>query len=367
MINFRKRPPKRPTNVVDEFWEQVRAFQQRDSEVIERSPPTLSRTLHHPINVALDYTRRYAPHILNAGDPMRAFADFWVPSCTARSEKLYQGLIKQACWERTSWIPFSRKVRVMPDYYEHNAYMFVGLLALGDYDYLAVSGRYVTEQRNGLGGFCKNNWIPPVCDGRWVRAEAEELKRLCFYQSAHTAERNYTVRLLQSMILTLLAPGGHTSFVIGMPSLRDGEIVFEELRGIVKNLQGNLKMAPAAKNPAMEIQSNGRTRHQVIDDMVAYGRFKSKGHPQNIPNPDPHIATDKWSVPIGVALSANFDSEAHARFRAGEDAVALDIARGCSIRGDYQVNHSPEPTPSPASDSQQSNCGGDSSPSTPTD
>lgn len=230
-----KRPPPKPTNLVDEFWEQLSSLPGDVSDIMLAPATATCWMLHHPIDVALDFTKRWLPAIMNADDQLKAFAQFWLPTHTERRNDLFNALVKQSCWERTSWIPFTRKVRVLPNRYAHNAFMFSALVAAdGVGKYRVVAGRYTNAELRAGSSFCKNNCKPPIVDGRWAIAEERVMRHFMLDSSNPMSDPRFTVKLLRSMILTLMAPGGHTSFVIGLPHIVGGQLQFESLNIVKK-------------------------------------------------------------------------------------------------------------------------------------
>ena len=235
--------PPRPTNLVDEFWDQLRSI---PSSPTESKTPFATWMLHHPIDVALALTHQYLKGITSADDQLEAFIQFWVPTDAVRRNHLHKMLSKQACWERTSWIPFSQKVQVLPERFAHNAFMFSALVATEKpHVYGHVSGRY-TNAAPTSSSFCKNNCRPPIVDGKWLPSEVVALTKFIEADKPQNLVLMTTVRLLRSMILTLLSPSGHVSFVIGIPTIFDNRIGFNCLDAVRREFETTVEV-PAWK------------------------------------------------------------------------------------------------------------------------
>lgn len=220
MFNFLKpRQPDGP-NLVDEFWEQVGKI---PSDVDQRMPTTWM--MHHPLDVALDFTRRYLPEIAEADDPLRTFACFWLPTSPHRRDALMSMLFSQACWERTSMLPFTAKRRVLPLRIDHNSLQFTCMVSTFN-GHFGMVGRFTNADLSG--SKCRNRTMQPMVDGRWLPDEEDALTLLAGYHASNECRVSATVKLMQCMILTLLSPHPHMSFVIGFPELNsEGGLAFK--------------------------------------------------------------------------------------------------------------------------------------------
>lgn len=347
--------PPRPINLADEFWDQLHAIPRSEAEVKNRHATWM---LHHPIDVALDITHRHLKGITSADDQLKAFVEFWVPTDAERRNRLLKLLTKQACWERTSWIPFSQKVQVLPARFAHNAFMFSALVATQTpHVYGHVSGRY-TNAAPTASSYCKNNCRPPIVDGKWLPSEVIALTNLIKANLPPHIGLVTTVRLLRSMILTLLSPSGHLSFVIGIPAVIDNRIGFTSFYDRVPEYFEGTMEVPAWKpkeraeaprrNAPVGPTSTGRTSAQAPDtysiDHIDLTRIHYHG---NVRQQDGMTIAD---VALAASIADNLVSSPHESpafklGRAGDDAVANDIAHGLSIADPEPCYRTPDPTP----------------------
>lgn len=386
-----KRPPPKPTNLVDEFWEQLANIPDDVSDIMSAPATATCWMLHHPLDVALDYTKRWLPAIMDADDQLKAFVQFWLPTHTERRNELFNILVKQACWERTSWIPFTPKVRVLPDRYAHNAFMFSALVAADSVNkYRVVSGRYTNAELRAGSSFCKNNCKPPIVDGHWVMTEERVMRHFLLDSCEPMSSISFTVKLLRAMILTLMAPGGHTSFVIGLPRLAGGQLQFESLNIVKKNAAQHIEITSLndrisdtlmqqrlgrIKRPADYVSGTGmRTDYQAgtvlpagpqgADGIPDLDYGSTRGRPATPQRVRPTIQAD---TDINLTMAA-----IHLHAMAPEDRpaihpLALDIERpakfGTATCQDAVVRNEPEPVnTTPRYQAQESHCVRDDSP-----
>ena len=311
---FKFRAPPKDVNIVDEFWDQLLNIPANSSEAF---PVWM---LHHPIDVALHLTHRHLKDITGAEDQLDAFVNFWVPSDVVRRERLYRMLAKQACWERTSWIPFTPKVRVLPQRYAHNAFMFSALVATEKpHVYGHVSGRYINSSPTAS-NFCKNNSHPPIMDGKWLPSEAYAMQDFIHTTKPQSPVLLTTVRLLRSMILTLLSPSGHTSFVIGIPTDLRGRVAFNCLDNVRR------KFAKSVEVPAY---NPDRIAEVCDEEFTPKGPSAYKG-PTIVRGPTPDTVRG-FSQPRKQATQYTRAEEVQRELRRTDDAVTLDLARGLSL------------------------------------
>ena len=348
---FRKlSAPPRPTNIVDEFWEQLHALPCSEVDAKKRHAAWM---LHHPIDVALAVTHQYLKGITSADDQLEAFIQFWVPTDAVRRNHLHKMLSAQACWERTSWIPFSRKVQVLPARFNHNAFMFSALVATATpHVYGRVAGRY-TNAAPTASSFCKNNCQPPIVDGKWLPSEVNALTRLIEADLPPHIGLMTTVRLLRSMILTLLSPSGHVSFVIGIPTVFDGRIGFNCFNTMPRQFESTMEV-PAWKPHERPDEPRFVKAARGPDSR---GTFRG---PKATRGPDSRSTSDtnrQGDVTINNGISAadmmfvavvtdHMISQAFIEGRRGDDAVANDLAHGLSIEDPKPYCREPDPTPS---------------------
>lgn len=303
---FKLRPAQKPAqNLADEFWEQLRTIpHSAKAEGVTHA----SWMLHHPLDVALDYTRRYLPHVMDAEDQLLAFVNFWVPSNTRRRNVLLGKLREQSCWERTSWIPFTKKVRVLPYRYAHHAFLFTALVALETHrNYARVSGRYTNAELHAGSSYCKNNCMPPVVEGRWQESEEQALRALIASDHGALAGVNCTVRLLRSMILTLLSSSGHTSFVVGFPRVADGVLRFDSLAhaaDAAKAKYNVMHVADSTYIPTLHMQKFGRLKRPEPISQPATKSSASSPAPQQIPSGRSRAADVVDDILVCAAISS---------------------------------------------------------------
>lgn len=351
--------PPRPHNLRDEFWDQLHAIPRSEAEVKKRHATWM---LHHPIDVALDITHRHLKGITSADDQLKAFVEFWVPTDAERRNRLLKMLTKQACWERTSWIPFSQKVQVLPARFAHNAFMFSALVATQTpHVYGMVSGRY-TNAAPTASSYCKNNCRPPIVDGKWLPSEAIAMTNLVKANLTPHIGLVATVRLLRSMILTLLSPSGHLSFVIGIPAIIDNRIGFTSFYDRVPDYFDSMVEVPAWKpheRPGEPLRKDpvvrdGRSGAQAPNTYAVDHIDCTRVHSiSNVRQQDGMTVAD---VLLATAIadeivSSPYESQAFKLGRAGDDAVANDIAHGLSIADPEPCYRDDSPTTSWGSDS----------------
>jgi hypothetical protein len=365
--------PPRPTNLVDEFWDQLHAIPRSEVEAKKQHATWM---LHHPIDVALAVTHQYLRGIASADDQLKAFVEFWVPTDTVRRNRLHEMLSKQACWERTSWIPFSRKVQVLPARFAHNAFMFSALVATATpHVYGHVSGRY-TNAAPTASSYCKNNCRPPIVDGKWLPSEEAVLTNFVNAELPPHIGLVTTVRLLRSMILTLLSPTGHISFVLGIPTIFDGRIGFNCFNTLPRYFESTVEIPawkPHARPDEPRFVKATRGPEAVRGPKATRGPIAPRG-PDSRSAPYRHgDATINNGVSVAdmmlVAAVTDHMNSAAVELRRGDDAVANDLAHGLSIEDPKPYCREPDPTPSYRADpepvcrddSPSTSWGGDSS------